>query len=260
MRAHMSSVTLMAAGILALVIGFSTLPSPIGVAAQAPEPSPRPALAPTPNMSQEDTRPTEVVPGRLTGTVIDLRTGAPAPGIAVVVGTQTIYSDANGNYDIWLTSGYYQLDLALSSTQGTPAQPAQAIAVGAGDTVVVHLFFTSPAPTATVTPVVAATPTVTTIVSTLPDTSVAREAGVSSRTGVSNTPQSLPHTAAAAGFGSAGTWIMLGALLLGLSLVIQLAPRRRPRLTTRRIKGQNQAAPTPEKDEDLLSKLLDRDL
>ncbi|NTV61944.1 MAG: carboxypeptidase-like regulatory domain-containing protein [Oscillochloris sp.] len=260
MRAHVSSFTLMVAGIFALLIGFSTVPSPRGVAAQAPEPSPRPALVPTSSVSQDDTRPTEVVPGRVTGTVIDLRTGAPVAGIAVVVGNQTIYSDANGNYDIWLTSGYYQLDLALSATQGSAGQSAQAIAVGPGDTVLVHLFFTSPAPTATVTPVVLPTPTIAPILTALPDTSVAHEKVPVPHTTVSALPQNLPHTAAAAGFGSAGTWILLGALLLGLSLVIQLAPRRRPRLTTRRVRGRDRSMPTPENVEDLLNKLLDRDL
>jgi len=174
MRKQLSSFILMVCGIIALVVGFTTLPSPAIVSAQPPQPSPRPPILPTADLNQDEPGPTAVVPGRLTGTVIDLRTGAPMPGIAVIVGRQTLYTDANGNYDVWLESGYYRLDLGLTSNQGTPIQPAQAIAVGPGDTVVVHLFLTSPAPTVlpTLTPAAA---TIVAPLKHLPDTSVAHE-------------------------------------------------------------------------------------
>jgi hypothetical protein len=267
MRKQLSSFILMVCGIIALVVGFTTLPSPAIVSAQPPQPSPRPPILPTANLSQDEPGPTAVVPGRLTGTVIDLRTGAPMPGIAVVVGRQTLYTDANGNYDVWLESGYYRLDLGLTSNQGTPIQPAQAIAVGPGDTVVVHLFLTSPAPTAlpTMTPAAA---TIVAPLKHLPDTSVAHEpaaSGGSSQvsSGNGNSPNHLPRTAAAANFGSPGTWILLGALLLGLSLVIRLAPRRRqrPRLArNRRARAATPAEQPDDSDESLLADLLKRDL
>lgn len=256
----------MVCGIVALIVGFTTLPGPMIVSAQPPEPSPRPAIQPTSSLTQDDYGPTEVVPGRLTGTVIDLRTGAPAAGIAVLVGRQTVYTDANGNYDIWLDSGYYRLDMELSSSQGTPIQPAQAIAVGPGDTVLVHLFFTSPAPAGLPTPII---PTVAAPLKNLPDTSVAHEpavsSGVSSETsaGSGSSPYRLPHTATTPSLGSPGTWIMLGALLLGLSLVVRLAPSRRPRprLTRgRRPKADPTAAQPETSNESLLADLLDREL
>ncbi|EFO80750.1 hypothetical protein OSCT_1371 [Oscillochloris trichoides DG-6] len=247
---------LMLCGMLALLIGLTTLPLATVASAQAPEPSPRPPIQPTSDLNQR--KPTAVVPGRLTGTVIDLRTGAPASGITVLVGEQALTSDANGNYDAWLVSGYYRLDLKLSATQGTATQPAQVVAVGPGDTVVVHLFFSSPAvtpeATQTVAPI-AATPTAvvptTVALPSLPDTSrVDVPAGM---------PQSLPNTAAPLGMGSPTTWILLGALLLGLSLVVQLAPRprRRARLTRKRRVAKMSATRS---DEQLLTDLLDEDL
>src|SRR5829696_7288261 len=66
------------------------------------QPPPRPTLTPvpsTPVRHSDDSSPTAVPAGRITGTVIDQTTGAPVPNIAVVVGDQTMVTDANGNYD-----------------------------------------------------------------------------------------------------------------------------------------------------------------
>lgn len=264
MRRQMSSFALMVCGIIALVGGFTMLPAPVSVAAQAVQPSPRPTLQPTAELRQNDRKPTAVVPGRLTGTIIDLRTHAPVSGVAVQVGEQTVYSDANGNYDIWLTSGYYQVGLELASDQGVAGQPTQSVAVGPGDTVIVHLFFTSPAPTEQPTqpaaqPALVPTPTVAPVAlpPSLPDTSVANAAAeVAAPASSLGAPQSLPKTAATGGLGAAGTWILFGALLLGLGLVVQLAPRPRRRAALPR----RRAAARPRNDDDLLSDLLDRDL
>jgi hypothetical protein len=226
MRRQIASFALMVCGIIALVGGLTMLPAPITASAQAPEPSPRPPLQPTAE-TDNGNKPTAVILSRLTGTVIDLRTGAPTSGIAVEVDDQIIYSDANGNYSISLPSGFYRLELKPTSSQGTSIQPAQRVALGLGDTVVVHLFFTSLAPTTVVqvvpTEVIAPTPTVAPPVAlppSLPDTSVAHHTSASA-------PQSLPNTAAPTGMGSPDMWLLFGALMLGLGAMIQFAPRRR---------------------------------
>ncbi|NNJ10269.1 hypothetical protein EKD04_008010 [Chloroflexales bacterium ZM16-3] len=274
MRRQMSSFALMVCGIIAMVGGFTMLPSPAAVSAQPQQPSPRPTLQPTPDLRHRDNKPTAVIPGRLTGTIIDLRTGSPASGVAVVVDGQTVYSDANGNYDIWLSSGYYQLELQPTSSQGTAIQPAQEVAIGSGDTVVIHLFFTSPAPTEEaqliVPPVAEPTPTVAPLVvdlPILPDTSVAHTSAAQPLADSPSAPANLPNTAATLGMGSPGTWILFGALLLGLGLVIQLAPRpRRRRIGVRHTKPTPSRREAPltthraDSDESVLSDLLNRDL
>ncbi|MEI7644623.1 MAG: hypothetical protein WCJ55_10125 [Chloroflexales bacterium] len=265
MRRQIASFVLIVCGIIALVGGLTMIPAPITASAQATEPSPRPTLRPT---FEPDTgrKPTAVIPGRLTGTVIDLRTGAPAPGIAVAVGDQIVYSDSNGNYDVRLTSGYYQLELKPTSLQGKASQPAQRVAVGPGDTVVVHLFFTSPAPTmiavTATSQVVMPTSTMLPVVfpSSLPNTSVIHPSVVHRPAEVASAPQSLPNTAAPTGIGSPGTWLIFGALMLGLGALIQLTPHNRRRALSssrRRVARRAQRAIS---DEEVLSDLLNRDL
>jgi hypothetical protein len=100
---------------------------------------------------------------------------------------------------------------------------------------VVHLFFTSPQPTTVVeaaAPQAAApTPTAAPPVAlppSLPDTSVAHHSSAARPLAEgAAAPQSLPNTAAPTGFGSPGTWLIFGALMLGLGALIQLTPRRR---------------------------------
>lgn len=272
MRKQISSFTLMVCGIIALLSGFMMLPSPAAVSAQASQPSPRPTLQPT-NRPKRDHQSTPVVPGRLTGTVIDLRTGAPTKGIAVIVGDQTVYTDAYGNYDIWLISGYYQVALKLANSQGTSIQTQQEVAVGPGDTVVVHLFFTSITPTEVLVQeppqVIAPTPTAIStpapsvaLPPSLPDTSVDQVVVAPTKEARASKPQSLPNTAMPASFlGTPSNWLLFGALMLGLGLVIQLAPRRRPRLTaSRRTKTTPKARRSSGSNEDFLADLLDRDL
>lgn len=265
MRRQMSSFALMVCGLIALIGGFTMLPVPVSVSAQSAQPSPRPTLQPTPDLRPNGRKPTAVVPGRLTGTIIDLRTHAPVAGVAVVVGDQTVYSDLNGNYDIWLTSGYYRVELELRGDQGTENTPAQSVAVGPGDTVVVHLFFTSPAPVEpAMPPAIEPTPTAAPAVALppdLPDTSVARTTDAPALPADAlGAPQSLPHTAAPGGLGVAGTWILFGALLLGLGLVVQLAPRPRRRAASLPRRRRPVTPSQPRDDSDILADLLDRDL
>lgn len=122
-------------------------------------PPPRPTLTPTlistpaPTRAPSAHRPTAAPSGRITGTVIDLSTSAPAPHIAVTVGDQTVYSDDNGNYNrADLPAGSYVVALDLAPRQGMPAQEPVTVALGAGATVVQHLTFSSRAAATAVAP------------------------------------------------------------------------------------------------------------
>jgi hypothetical protein len=117
-----------------------------------------PTRTPSPRDNDDDEQPAPA--GRITGTVIDLTTGAPAPGIAVQVGDITITSDANGNYDrSGLTAGRYVVALALRAEQGTPAQGPITVELGADATIVQHLNFHSLLPAPAATPTAATPPT-----------------------------------------------------------------------------------------------------
>src|SRR5436190_21520837 len=107
-----------------LLFGMSALPA-LGAAPSPVQlaPSPRPALAPMKGSGDA------VLMGHITGTVIDLNSGAPSAGVAVRVGSALVWSDANGNYDHWLPVGTYTVTLALADGQGTPAQDVMNVAV-----------------------------------------------------------------------------------------------------------------------------------
>src|SRR5215211_6480100 len=146
--------TLAACGIVMLLFGMSALPahgagpSPVRMA-----PSPRPALAPENGSS--DT----VLMGHITGTVIDLTSGAPSAGVEVLVGGAKVWSDANGNYDHWLPVGTYTVTLVLADGQGLPAQDILSVPVLADSATVQHLNFRS-RPAAQAAPTAAAKPAV----------------------------------------------------------------------------------------------------
>jgi hypothetical protein len=148
-----------------------------GARARAQPLPPRPPTAvPLPTRAPQsggDPRPADAT-GRITGSVIDITTGAPAPGIAVVVGDVSVKTDQNGNYDRnGLTAGTYLIRLDLQPSQGMPEQGALQIDLAAGATVVQHLAFKSQpvmTPTVVVAPPVAAT---SVIPATLPATSAA---------------------------------------------------------------------------------------
>lgn len=81
--------------------------------------------------------------GRITGTVINQSTGAPAPGIAVDVGGRVVYSDRHGNYERnLLPAGDYTVALVVAPEYGIPAQDPLTLTVEEESTVVQHLFFT----------------------------------------------------------------------------------------------------------------------
>lgn len=121
--------------------------------------TPTATTVPTPPPTDDEPDPTATPAGWIIGTVIDLTTGAPAPGITVAIGDATVTTDANGNYQsMELSAGSYRVALVLTATQGTPAQEPITVELAAGQTVVQHLAFRSPV-AATVAPTVTATPT-----------------------------------------------------------------------------------------------------
>jgi Carboxypeptidase regulatory-like domain len=145
--------SLLSAGMLLCMLALGSML--VSTSAQAQSLPDRPTL--TPRSEDRSTRPTTVPSGRITGTVIDATTGAPASNIAVMVGDVTVTSDANGNYDrSSLPAGSYPVALVLAEGQGTPDQGTLTISLESGATVVQHLRFHSPAapaPTAAPTPV-----------------------------------------------------------------------------------------------------------
>jgi hypothetical protein len=270
MQRRMISYSMMICGVIAMVIGFTLLPLPAqSTAAPALQPSPRPTLPPPVLVPAT---PTPLPMGRITGTIIDLRTNAPASGIAVQIGEAVAYSDGNGNYDRWVESGYYRLALNLNPDQGSPAQPPLEIAVGPGDTVVAHLFFTSPAQSTEVSPdlaieaptaepapqpvVVPAMPE--TMPPKLPYTGIATDVDTVPATAIDQQPTRLPRTAATAPF-NAQFWFILGVILLAGGLGLQFWPARRSSpsaSTNNRLLITLLTTPLPHSREELLCKLL----
>lgn len=160
-----ASTFLSAAGIGMLLVGLLlALGQGASPASAQPQPQQRPTLTPLPPTPTRrpagERNATPAAAGRITGTVIDLTSGAPAPGIAVQVGDAVVTTDANGNYDrSGLPAGSYQVALALAAGQGAPEQGPVTVTLAAGETVVQHLAFRSPQPAApTDSPIVAPTP------------------------------------------------------------------------------------------------------
>lgn len=144
---RLSFVAVVAGALLLAIVTIGAVAPP----AQAQELPPRP-LTPTttptspPIEEAEEERPSprRLAPGRLTGTVIDVATGAPAANIAVRIGPRIVVSDANGNYD-WsgLPAGSYEVALVLPADWGVAVQGTLTAEVPPGQTVVQHLFYRS---------------------------------------------------------------------------------------------------------------------
>jgi hypothetical protein len=200
--------TLAACGIVMLLFGMSALPaqgaapSPVRMA-----PSPRPALAP-------DRRSGEIVQmGHITGTVIDLNSGAPAPHVAVNVGGALVQSDVNGNYDHWLPVGTYTVTLALADGQGAPAQDVMSVAVVQDAATIQHLNFRGlqpapAAPTAVAEAAPAAAPAA--VAEAAAPTAVAAPAGGAAAS--AGVPKRLPVTSESNT--AAWLWLAFGMALL----------------------------------------------
>jgi hypothetical protein len=259
--------TLAACGIIMLMFGLSALPAlgaePVRMALQ---PSPRPAIDPIRRGGEGSTM------GHITGTVIDLTTGAPAAGIAVDVGGEIVTSDANGNYDHWLPVGTYPVALALADSQGTPEQGTVSVTVPPDAPAIQHLSFRSPPlPTVAPAPIVAADPVVA-----QPAAPALKQApqSVVPQAAHSAPPTQLPRTAAP----DYGGWLWLAfgmALLLagglvgfapavsGRSAIVVLRAQAanstllRKLLSTPARPGERRVRPTEPAREELLAKLLD---
>jgi Carboxypeptidase regulatory-like domain len=132
------------APILSLML-LGALAAPEAASAQNLPPRPAPTAD-----SPEDDDDDPPAPGRIAGTVIDLTSGAPVPGVRVSVGDRVVVTDSNGNYDLnGLAPGSYQVALLLDAAQGLAEQGPLTIQLAEGATVVQHLAFRSPpAPTA----------------------------------------------------------------------------------------------------------------
>jgi len=204
--------TLAACGIVMLLFGMSALPA-LG-AAPSPvllAPSPRPAL---PLVKRSAST---VLMGHITGTVIDLSSGAPSAGVAVRVGDALVWSDANGNYDHWLPVGTYTVTLALADGQGTPAQDVMNVPVLADVATVQHLNFRSPQPVQAA-PTAAAAPPATVHPAVATPTAVAENAPATAGGAPAVLPNRLPVTSESGS--AAWLWLTFGvALLLAGGLV-----------------------------------------
>jgi hypothetical protein len=175
MRRTALGSTMIIVGLCVFLVGLSSW-SGSGIAAvhAQTQPPPRPTLTPVPKPkpSGGSNHSSAAATGRITGTVIDLATGAPAPGVAVTVGDTTVTTDANGNYDrSGLVAGNYPVALALAAGQGTPAQEPIVVTLAADATVIQHLLFRSPPPAAPTPTPISATP------ANLPKTSGPAEGG-----------------------------------------------------------------------------------
>jgi Carboxypeptidase regulatory-like domain len=147
-----TALAIFIAGCIIILLALDRLPvrgaeraRPLG---QPPRPTitpiSRPTLTPTSKPQQDDDDNTTLPTGRITGTVIDLTTGAPAPGIAVTVGDTQVTSDPNGNYDRnGLPPGNYSVALVLEEGDGVPAQEPITVELAPGATVILHLVFRS---------------------------------------------------------------------------------------------------------------------
>jgi hypothetical protein len=185
--------------------------------------------------------------GHVTGTIIDAATGAPMPGITVNVGGVTVTSDANGNYDHWMTVGTYTVGLVLASQQGADLQGPQTVEIRAGATTIQHLYFRSQ-----VAPL-AATPTVAVIQAAAPVGSLPSTGGPRTNTTAGKSPalqpRHLPRTSIPAD--SSWMWFTLGAGLVLVGTLIGWSGR-----TSTRRPIAHQAAAAPQADDTLLLALL----
>jgi hypothetical protein len=209
-------------GALMLAFGIGTLPAQGAERARASDapvlaPSPRPTLAPTARPRGNSGSGEGM--GRITGTIIDLTTGAPVAGVKVNIGGMVVSSDNNGNYDLWVAAGPYSVALVLDANQGEAAQGQQMVDVATDATMIVHLSFRSPL---AATPIVAnSAPAVPVEPTAAPAPVVARSDSTAPRPHAS--PR-LPRTADDAD--ESWRWVGLGAVLLMGGIALELGRKR----------------------------------
>lgn len=201
-------------GILLLMFGIGTLLPGAALAQQdpLPAPSPRPAVQFTEQSSGgESSAPDRsAIPGHIGGTVIDVISSAPVPGMPVRIGDNVVITDQNGNYGIWVSPGTYLVNVAPAPGQGTIVDGPATVVVQPETPVIQHLRVALPIPE-----VKAAEPAV---VEAAPV-----EAPVEA-------PRRLPRTNDAADV--TWVWVSFGILLIGAGVVLGMLPAGRRALAT----------------------------
>ncbi len=248
MRLCHVSTSLVVCGMMLLMAGISALLPDAAFAQQdpLPAPSPRPALEFIEQSRGGGSAPDRsAIPGHIGGTVIDVVSGAPVPGMPVRVGDNIVTTDQDGNYGIWVLPGAYLVNVAPAPGQGDVVDGPMTVVVEPETPVIQHLRVALPAlqaPAAEPASVVEAAPV--------------------------EAPRRLPRTNDAAD--SAWLWVSLGIMLIGGGIALSMLPSSRRALAARAAEVahlSNQALlrrllherPTPrrEQDEELLRKLLD---
>jgi hypothetical protein len=248
MRLRHVSTSLIFCGVMLLMAGLSALLPGAAFAQQdpLPAPSPRPAVEFTEQSSGGGSAPDRsAIPGHIGGTVIDVVSSAPVPGMPVRIGDNIVTTDQDGNYGIWVSPGTYLVNVAPAPGQGDVVDGPMTVVVEPATPVIQHLRVALPArqaPAAEPAPVVEAAPV--------------------------EAPRRLPRTNDAAD--SAWLWVLSGIMLMSSGIALSVLPSGRRILAARAAEVahlSNQALlrrllherPTPrrEKDEELLRKLLD---
>jgi len=248
MRLRHVSTSLIFCGVMLLMAGLSALLPGAAFAQQdpLPAPSPRPAVEFTEQSSGGGSAPDRsAIPGHIGGTVIDVVSSAPVPGMPVRIGDNIVTTDQDGNYGIWVSPGTYLVNVAPAPGQGDVVDGPMTVVVEPETPVIQHLRVALPvrqAPAAEPAPVVEAAPV--------------------------EAPRRLPRTNDAAD--SAWLWVLSGIMLMSSGIALSMLPSGRRILAARAAEVahlSNQALlrrllherPTPrrEKDEELLRKLLD---
>ncbi|MEN9934007.1 MAG: hypothetical protein RLZZ387_586 [Chloroflexota bacterium] len=243
MRRSFASVLVACGAIMALFgVGGWTGSGVASAQVVVPQPSPRP-----PVRSGDDGSSSAVIApdtGRVTGTVINVTTGAPVAGVQVIVGGELVTTDANGNYDHWMPIGSYVLQVVPDPSLGQAAQPALTVVVRAREVTVQHLGMQGAvvAPPSTDLPAVAPAPAAVEAAAApveavpAPVEAAAAPVEAASADPALDGPRTLPRT----GLEADGSWVWVGGgmllvlagwVLFGLP-VARLAPAlsRRPQL------------------------------
>lgn len=208
MRHHHLSTTFLICGALLLIVGISALLPGAALAQQdpVPAPSPRPALQFTEQSSGGSSAPDRsAIPGHIGGTVIDVVSSAPVPGMPVRVGDNIVFTDQDGNYGIWVSPGTYLVNVAPAPEQGAVVDGPATVVVEPETPVIQHLRVALPVPD-----VKAAEPAV-------------EEVPVEA-------PRRLPRTNDAADV--TWVWVSFGILLIGAGVVLGMLPAGRRVLST----------------------------
>jgi hypothetical protein len=107
--------------VMLLMAGLSALLPGAAFAQQdpLPAPSPRPAVEFTEQSSGGGSAPDRsAIPGHIGGTVIDVVSSAPVPGMPVRIGDNIVTTDQDGNYGIWVSPGTLSGQCGASAGSG----------------------------------------------------------------------------------------------------------------------------------------------